>query len=134
MSINDNNLSVDVFDVVRARLISASLVSDSVSVDIRVSHAESSGRPQIVMEPIAYSESNWGFNDTEGLKNIPVILSLYTTNHKSNSELGDSVMTILKANDISGLNLVSVDMSVDMTNVTDNKYKSRTISANYQRE
>lgn len=134
MSINDNNLSVDVFDAVRARLISASLVSDGSSVDIRASHSESSSRPQIVMEPIAYSESNWSFNDTEGLKNIPVVLSLYTTTHKSNSELGDSVMTVLKLNDISGLNLVGVDMSIDFTNVSDNKYKSRTISANYQRE
>ena len=134
MSINDNNLSVDVFDAVRSRLISASLVSDSSSVDIRVSHAESSGRPQIVIDPVNVSESSWTFNNSEGSKSIPVVLGIYTSNHKSNAVLGDVVSSLLKLNDISGLNLVLLSSSNDFTNVSDNKYKSRTITATYNRE
>ena len=132
--INNSSLSEDVFDAVRSRLVSASLVSDSKPVDIRVEYSEQSSRPQIVMEPVGYSESNWVFNDSEGLKNIPVVLSCYSKNSLSNAKLGDSVMGVLKANDISGLNLVDVSVSVDFTNVSETKFKSRTISANYERE
>lgn len=134
MSINDNNLSVDVFDAVRARLISASLVSGGKSVDVRVSHAESSGRPQIVMEPLDIGESSWTFNNVEGSKSIPVVMRVFAGNHLDNAVLGDLVTGVVKLNDIQGINLVLLSSSNDFTNVTDNKYKSKTISATYNRE
>lgn len=131
MSIADATISNDVFTDIRTKLV-AGLSGVSVNA---VYNDKNNGKNQVVITPAFVNESFDKFGGTEGKKAITVILTMYQNTTLALDQLADSVRTIVKANDVDGIDLVSIDedYAFNLSNDED-KLHSKTFSCAYQRE
>ena len=139
--VSDSTLSTDVFTEIRNKIVAAapyvtnSTTSSTSAASILAVHNDTKTTiPQIVINPIVYDEANWKFGGTEGKKFINVIIDCYYKNTLGIDQMSDQVLTALKVNDISGIDLVGVtgDYAFNVNNEAKFHLKSTTFT--YDRE
>lgn len=139
MAISDSTLAQNVFTDVRSALVAASITT---SIGSTVSSANITGqypdktvsKPQIVILPIQSDEGDFKFGGTEGKKAINVIIECYSDKSLGVDQLADGVRSTLKANTITGIDLIGFSEDYAFSMPGENKYHLKTLTASYQRE
>lgn len=132
MAITDSSIFRNLFTDVRARLVTA-LDGTGVSVNA-VFNDKALTRPQVVLSPAVMTEDNFPFNDTEGTKAITMVVDIWAGTAKDMDTYSDTIITAIKANDIDGISLESVEVSYDFTQSQEDKLHLKTLSCGYVRE
>jgi hypothetical protein len=130
MTINDATIASDVFAAVKTKLV-ASLTSASVNA---VYNDKNGGSNQVVITPAFINEGFDKFGGTEGKKAITVVIMMYHKNTLSLDALSDEVRVALKANDLLGIDLVSIDEDYAFNLSLEDKLHSKSFSCAYLRE
>jgi len=130
LTINDATISVDIFTDIRTKLV-AGLSSASVNASY---NDRNGGKNQVVITPVSINEDFDKFGGTEGKKAITVVLMMYHSDTLSLDTLCDEVRVAIKANDISGMSLVSIDEDYAFNLSLEDKLHSKSFSCAYLRE
>lgn len=130
MTISDATIASDIFSSVKTKLV-AGLSSASVNATY---NDKNGGSNQVLITPAFVNEDFDKFGGTEGKKAITVVLQLFHKNTLSLDALSDEVRVILKANDIDGMDLVSIDEDYAFNLSLEDKLHSKSFSVAYLRE
>lgn len=131
MTINDSTLRNDVFKDIRDYIVTNKTSSASVNVEF---NRKTPKKDQIVIRPIIPSEMLDKFGSDYGRRDINVIIFIYGSTAKSAAQLSDEVTTLLRSNNIQGIELVSIDDDYDSAVYNDNVYHGITLSCLFRRE
>lgn len=141
MTVADSTLKTDLWSEVRSKLVSANLETTNSSdnstrtASINASYNDKAGdRPQVIINPAMVSEDTFKFGGIEGRKAISVVIEVIDKNTEYLDQLGDGIRAAMKANDISGVDLVSIEEDYSFSMPGANKYHVLTITAGYLRE
>ena len=145
MSINDDTLSVDVFDTIRSVLVSASPVvtntttSNTKTASVLAQYNDKSpSAPQIIIIPADVSEDTFKFGGKQGKKFINVGIECYYTNSLGVNQLADQVKVAIKDacedGTIIGMDLVGLTENMAFVNPNEAKYHLKTLTITFDRE
>jgi hypothetical protein len=142
MAINDSTISQDVFDSIRSKVVAASpyVVGATTTTTIAASvlaayNDKTPARPQIVINPALIDEDEWKFGGLQGKKVINVVVECYYANTLGIDQLWDQVRVALVANDIEGIDLISVTSDYGFaSNPADAKFHVKSGTFTYERE
>ena len=130
MTINDATIAKDIFTSVRTKLV-AGLSGISVNA---VYNDKNNSKGQVVITPAFVNEELDKFGGTEGKKAITVVLTVYAEKPLTMDTTADSVRVLIKANDLVGMSLVSIDEDYAFNLSLEDKLHSKTLSCAYLRE
>jgi uncharacterized protein YaiE (UPF0345 family) len=139
MAISDSTLAQNVFTDVRSALVAASITtsigSTVSSANILAAHPDKVyAKPQIVILPIQSDEGDFKFGGSEGRKAINVVIECYSDKSLGVDQLADGVRAALKANTITGIDLVGFSEDYAFNSPGENKFHLKTLTASYLRE
>lgn len=141
MTITDQNLSVSVWNAVRAKIIaSAPYITNGTTDATTVAEVlakyndKKPTRPQITIAPIAKSESEFKFSGTSGKKFINIFVDAYAETSLGTDQLRDQIDYALSLNDIKGIDLVAISSDPGFVNPNQVKYHVMNMVFTYIRE
>ena len=140
--VSDTNLSTDIWTALNSKLVGSIVISkqtaptSTVTASVVASYNDKyPTRPIIELVPITSDESLDKFGGTEGRKNVTAIINCYAKNTYSVDQMRDQIKSILKVNDIPGIDLISISDDYGTPLMpNDIKFHLIAISANYLRE
>ena len=141
MAISDSTISVDIFTEVRNKIVAGapyvtnSSTSATTAASINATYNDKkTTKPQIVILPVSINEDTFKFGGAEGRKAINVNLECYYTTTLGVDQLSDQIKSILKDDDIDGIELVGVVTDYSFTNPAESKFHMKTMTFTYLRE
>ncbi len=141
MTISDDTLDTDVFTAIRTKIVAAapfvtnSSTSATTAASIRAAYNdEGVVRPQIIMNPIEPEEADWKFGSKEGKKFINIVIDCYYSNTLGIDQLAQQVKSVLKDDDILGIDLVGIATDYAFNTANDAKYQLKSLTFTYTRE
>lgn len=143
MTISDDFISTSAYTDVKAILLSASIISSTISGSVSSSSSasivgafsdEHKNHPQVVMSPAIISEQDYKFGGAYGKRTINMVIECYHPNGRAVDYMADMVKAALANNPVDGLSLVGVSEDPDFASPGDNKVKSKILVFTYVRE
>ncbi len=145
MAINNNTLSVDVFNTVMTVLVANkpkvtnTTTHKTKTASIAVAYNDKKvDAPQIVLYAPQISESGYRFGESQGKKSITVVVECYYDNALGANQLSDSVTaTIKEAIDnqtITGVDLIAIEKEVAITDPSQIKFQLTSVAFIFDRE
>lgn len=89
--------------------------------------------PTIIINPIEVNESDYTADHTSSLKDIAVIVEIYTKSEKDLDNIADGVSNSLRGDKISGAFLNAVNESNGVSFVNESKIKQKTLTFMFRR-
>ena len=127
------NVFEEIYDILKAKADSEDY-GTSTQPTITAQYIDSTDVfPQIVIGSANVSEDEYNFNRSTSLKNIIIIIDIYTKKNKNRDILADNVNTFIKENKISGLTLFNVGEGTAINLDKDSKIRNKTITYTFIR-
>lgn len=144
MAISDSTLSVDVYNTIRTLLltpsapyITNSTSSATTSAGVNVSYNDKAPtKPQIIINPATYSESEYRFDNNKvgkGRKLINVTVDCYAGNTLGTDQLSDQILSRISDYKFEGMELVGVITDQAFVNPNVTKYQLKSITLTFDR-
>ena len=141
MAINDQSISVDVWNTLRSIIVSANpIVTNSQTngttlASVRASYNDAEPtRPQIIIQPIGYDESEYKFGKAAGRKFINVTVECYHSNTSGIDQLSDTVAYAVQSTSINGMELIGITTDYAFNTSNDQKFHLKTVTFSFDRE
>lgn len=137
MTITNSSLRQNVFeelyDVLKAKADSEDY-GTSTQPTITAQYIDSADVfPQIVISAADVEEGDYVFDRSDSLKNIIVVVDIYTLKNKNRDILADNINTFIKENKITGITLISTDEANSINLDKDSKIRNKTITFTFIR-
>lgn len=140
MAINNSSIATDVFSSIRSLLTSTTIsianeaLTATWTVPVNAQYNDKSlSRPQIVIPPITFNENNTRFSSTEGQKFISAIIECYAPNTLMIDQIENEVISRIKNNPFSEMELVGLTTQYAFNLNEDQKYHLKTIVLTYDK-
>ncbi len=133
--VNNETLSVDVFDAIKTKISNASLVPTSETLSIGASYNDKiTNKPQVVIYPALTSEDTYKYGSKEGKKLINVVVDVYAQSTLKIDQIMDGIKNTLKDNDITNISLNSIEEDYAFNSPGDNKYHLKSATFTFIKE
>lgn len=141
MTISDSTLSTTFWTDTRAIIVAAapyvtnSTTSGTTAASINAAYNDkTASRPQIIINPINYSEDTYKFGSNQGKKLINLTVDCYASNSLGMDQLADQVIDAMKGTDIDDAEIVAISTDVAFVNPNEAKFHLKSITFTYDRE
>lgn len=137
VAINNSSLRQNVYETVYD-LLKAEQGSYGASSSVTVTAAyidKEEAFPQVIVNPVMVAKSDYTFSRTSdnSLKDITVVIDVYTKKSKDLDIITDYVDNILSTASINGLMLFDADESMAISTIEGNKIRSKSLTYTYRR-
>lgn len=89
--------------------------------------------PTIIINPVEVGESDYTLDHTGSLKDIAIIIEVYTKSNKDLDNIADGISTTLRGNPIPGIFINGVNESNGISLVNDSQIKQKTLTFMFRR-
>lgn len=140
MTINDETLAKDIWDEIRSKLVGNVFITNSSTAETTQAtiaaqyNDQKTSRPQVIIQNLADAEDGWKFGSKEGKKAIDVFIDCYAPSTLGTAQMKGQVCSILKEDDIEGIELIGVESNAAFINPNELKYHIYNITFTYNRE
>jgi len=141
MAISNQTLSTDVWTTTRTALVAntpyvtntATATTTAASINATFND-QGAVRPQVLIEPVDYTEDTYKFGGYEGKKFINMNIMCYAKNTRQADELKDQVVYTLKRTDFDGQEIVAITTDHAFNQSSQNKYEMTSVNFTFDRE
>ena len=141
MAINNSTISTDVWNTLRSVIVAANPVitnpqtSATTLASVKASYSDSQpARPQIIIQPIGYDESEYKFGAPVGRRMINVTVECYHEATYGIDQMADIVANAVQSTSINGIELVGITTDYAFNTSADQKYHLKTVTFSFDRE
>jgi hypothetical protein len=141
MAINNSTISVDVWTTIRSIIVAANPVvtnsqtGSTTLASVRASYNDTEpARPQIIIQPMGYDESQYKFGSGVGRRMINLTIECYHSSTLGIDQLGDIVANAVQSTIIDGIELVGITTDYAYNTSADQKYHLKTVTFSFDRE
>lgn len=140
--VSDQTLVSDVFSAVRTVLVNASLATTTqtnpqtiATASIGASYNDKTpARPQVIIQPASVSEAEYKFGSRRGRQFINVVVGVYGPTTLAVDQLQDQTVYAVSENVFDGMELVGYTSDYSYFQLGENKYHTKTIVFNFDRD
>lgn len=141
MAINNSSISSDIWNTLRSIIVaSAPIVTNpqtgaTTLASVRASYNDTEcTRPQIIIQPIGYDESEFKFGSAFGRKFINATIECYHSHSYGIDQLSDTVAFAIQSTSIQGMELVGLTTDYAFNTSSDQKFHLKTVTFSFDRE
>lgn len=113
-------------------LIVNTLATAGVTASVEATYNDKKlSKPLVVISPVNDSEDSYSFGGEQGNKNIPVVVTIYSSSSLSMDTIKDLLVTEFKKDSIVGAHFIGYDTDYDFNYDYKNPVHAKTITVNY---
>lgn len=136
VTISSSTLRQNLFETLYDSLTAANLLSSTATVTAAF-HDDEEDFPQVVIHPVNVSTGQFGFGRGISMKDISVLIDIWTTGshkNKQKDQLADEIVTLLNSLFIDGVVLTGITESDAYETVGGSKFGLKSLTVNYIRK